>query len=350
MPNNCRDVLDRIPLNTGQNAALLLARYLKKDGAAARDELLDAAVSAVGRVAEDIYGLAFKRRGAMLGGTSGTFKLAGRMIIGLGTSNVLEAGLTLNPIYGTPLIPGSALKGLAAHYCSKIWGESDVKFKGPVSDRRGNIATPAGEYYQLMFGITEDAGFITFHDAWITPPSRGASLAREVITPHHQGYYMSGDDRCAPTDFDSPVPVTFLAVKGEFEIRVNCEGGDKDWEYLALELLEQALENWGVGGKTNSGYGCGELVKSSGAGSATSSSPVSGLASLLTPGQKIEARVAGINKKGNPQFDAIFHDGKEIKISGKWDGAKREWKKGDRVNAAVKGYSQNDNPPLTLTD
>jgi hypothetical protein len=205
-----------------------------------------------------------------------------------------------------------------------------------------------------MFGATEDAGFITFHDAWITPSSLNGSLVREVITPHHKDYYMPKDVRLAPTDFDSPVPVTFLAVKGEFEIRVNCDGGvkGKDWEDLALELLRQALENWGVGGKTNSGYGRGSLSNASGAGNKTNtvSAGVSQLASLFAPGQKIEARVASINKKGNPQFDAVFLDGKEIKISGRWEGTKREWKKGDRVSATVKGYIQNDKSPLVLTD
>ncbi|MDR1621244.1 MAG: hypothetical protein LBS00_02590, partial [Synergistaceae bacterium] len=139
MPNTCRGALDGTPLGIGQNAALILARYLKKDDDIARGELLDAAASAVKHGTGDIYRLAFKRRGAILGGTSGTFRLAGRMIIGLGVSNVLEAGLTLNPIYGAPLIPGSALKGLAAHYCSKVWGESDGKFKGPVRNARGII-------------------------------------------------------------------------------------------------------------------------------------------------------------------------------------------------------------------
>jgi CRISPR-associated protein Cmr6 len=253
MSNTCREALDNATLDNGQNSALLLARYLKKDDEIARDELLNAAASAVGHGMrnkdEEFYKLSFERRGAMLGGTSGTFTLAGRMIIGLGVSNVLETGLTLNPVYGTPLIPGSALKGLAAHYCSKVWGGLCDDFK-----------KPAGKHYHLLFGDTEDAGFITFYDAWITPSSLSHSLVRDVITPHHGDYYMPKKDRSVPTDFDAPVPVTFLAVKGEFEIRVKCDGGNKDWERLVIELLKQALENWGVGGKTNSGYGIGTLL------------------------------------------------------------------------------------------
>ena len=29
-----------------------------------------------------------------------------------------------------PIIPGSALKGLAAHYCDQVWGPTEEKFKG----------------------------------------------------------------------------------------------------------------------------------------------------------------------------------------------------------------------------
>jgi CRISPR-associated protein Cmr6 len=258
MPNVCREVFDDVVLGTGQNAALLLARYLKKDDA--KGEVLNAVASAAGcgmGKNAGFYKSAFDRRGKILGGEVGIFKLAGRMIIGFGMSNVLETGLTLNPVYGTPLVPGSALKGLAAHYCSEVWGKSDKNFKKTV-----------GEHHRFMFGNTEDAGFIVFNDAWITPSSLSGSLVRDVITPHHNAYYMSPQGgRSAPTDFDSPVPVAFLSVKGEFEIRVNFDSGSEAWGDLAMELLKQALENWGVGGKTNSGYGIGTLTRASNTGS-----------------------------------------------------------------------------------
>ena len=36
-----------------------------------------------------------------------------RLVVGLGSKGTLEMGLTLHPLYGIPIIPGSALKGLA---------------------------------------------------------------------------------------------------------------------------------------------------------------------------------------------------------------------------------------------
>jgi CRISPR-associated protein Cmr6 len=276
-------------LSLAANAGLILNRYLREpqkqsggeqEGGAgenahnnelpARDELLDAAVVSVGR-AWDVYRVAFQERQQRIGGAVRIFRTAGRLIIGLGAGSVLETGLTLNHVYGTPIIPGSALKGLAAHYCSTVWGASDPPFKGPDRDDFGTLPrvkaqlgqVQEGRYYDFMFGATEEAGFLTFHDAWITPDSLSGSLARDVMTPHHGDYYMKKmqDGRqSAPGDFDDPNPVTFLSVRGEFEVRVSCEGDANDsqkkkWESFALRLAGQALQNWGIGGKTSSGYG-----------------------------------------------------------------------------------------------
>src|SRR5208282_6501432 len=57
---------------------------------------------------------------------SGTHKstqlaTASRLVVGLGSENVLKMGLRLHHTYGTPIIPGSALKGLASHYCHGVW-------------------------------------------------------------------------------------------------------------------------------------------------------------------------------------------------------------------------------------
>ena len=44
----------------------------------------------------------------------------------------------------------------------------------------------------------------------------------------------------------------------------DVEGEEgKKWAALGMELLTQALAEWGIGGKTNAGYGRLELVESS---------------------------------------------------------------------------------------
>ena len=335
-------------LQDGRNAGLLLARYLKEKqdgntaGNNAREAILKTAVDVVGK-SRDLYEPAFKRRGEVLGGTSGTFTITnGRMIVGLGGSNVLETGITLNHIYGTPLIPGSALKGLAAHYCADVW-KNDPKFS------RG------GEYYNFMFGATEDAGFLTFHDAWLNPSSLPGSLVRDVMTPHHSKYYEGkGAD---PTDFDDPNPVTFLSVKGEFEIRVSCEGeGEaeerKAWESIAMRLLKQALKERGIGGKTSSGYGIGVLKYGGDSTSkqekSSSVSPADAAAAptrTFTIGQRVEAVFGGKNKKGNLQIEVNLN---AAMVKARWDGDFPDVPKGTRIQATVKSYDPTQNPPLIL--
>jgi CRISPR-associated protein Cmr6 len=251
----CRTPLQRLTRENGTHAGLLLSKYLKvpvddkEKHPEDRRKLYDAARKTSQSV-KPLYELAFKRwEAATKGLAEADLTVHGRLIVGLGGENVLETGLTLHHTYGTPIIPGSALKGLAAHYCDQVWGDNKSEFKAG-----------GGKYYQILFGDTEDAGHIVFYDAWITPESLPDALIHDVITPHHQDYYMSKPDNIIPpTDHDEPNPITFLSVRGTFRICLCCDvpddEGGKGWTNLALQLLKEALGNWGVGGKTSSGYG-----------------------------------------------------------------------------------------------
>lgn len=260
MSQSCRDVIldvwNDCGTPIGTNGALLRDRYLclsvkddkHKD---ARDKLHEAIREAVIH-SMDVYRLAFNNNSStiQMPREEGIFLTSGRMIIGLGTENVLETGITLQHTYGTPVIPGSALKGLAAHYCDQVWGASEPKFK------------LGGDYHETIFGTSEDSGHIVFYDAWITPESLADALKPDVMTPHHSDYYSNKDDT-APTDFDKPTPITFLSVAGSFHIAVSCDVQNDDgekWAKLAFKMLTEALKEWGIGGKTNAGYG--RLVRS----------------------------------------------------------------------------------------
>lgn len=251
---------------TGANAGLLHDRFLRvsvgdeeKKHPKARKDLFDAMCQSLVQSME-IYRATYERqvlsfknlksKGLFTNLKSKGGFTAGRLVIGLGGENVLETGLTLNHIYGTPMIPGTALKGLAAHYCDQAWGTAGTEGK-PF--KRG------GEYHRAIFGTKEESGHIIFHDAWITPESLEGSLQPDVITPHHGDYYSG---KTPPTDFDDPNPVSFLSVVGTFNIAVSCDvqGPDGDeWADRVFGLLSDALKEWGIGGKTNAGYG--RLVK-----------------------------------------------------------------------------------------
>jgi|GEM_PF-4341498 len=237
----------------GDNASLLLNRYLKNAVGTdkeneGKNELFKRVNGAMKN--DELYKTAYNRWKISLPKNS-VFKIIttdGKMIIGLGNDNVLETGITLHHTYGVPYIPGTALKGLAAHYCHSVWGEKDDKFK------------KGGEYHKLIFGTTESAGFITFFDAWIQPDKVSGSLVKDVMTPHHTEYYSGKDKDTPPSDFDSPTPVGFLSVHRSFCIALSCDNTDNEEEAkklieLTFKLLKDALENWGIGGKTSSGYG-----------------------------------------------------------------------------------------------
>jgi len=230
------------PTSGASNANLILASYLEQtdDKGKKKRELLQQAMDAA-RAGDPLYRLAFarwKETTTNESTVSAELRVLGRLVVGLGGENVLETGITLHHSYGTPVIPGSALKGLASHYCHGELG------------RRNQDLLQTGRHYQTMFGTTDDSGFVIFDDAWICPGEKG--LVPDVITPHHRDYY-SGKPGAAPSDFDDPNPVSFLSVVGKFRAAVSCQ--NKDWADFTLKLLKAALKEWGIGGKTSSGYG-----------------------------------------------------------------------------------------------
>lgn len=214
-----------------------------------------------------------------------TYKAAvqGRMVVGLGSESVLETSVTLHRTYGVPYIPGSALKGLAAAFAHQ-WlapGLEDERW------RKG------GEYHNVVFGDTDEAGFITFFDALYVPPKKRGEkpLHADVITVHHQDYYGekkkssasaesdSGSGRGKdtippPADWDSPNPVSFLSATGTYLIALD---GPKEWVDIVHKILQRALVEMGVGAKTSSGYGRldmdGDKVPSTSSGTEDASVP-----------------------------------------------------------------------------
>lgn len=263
----------------GQHPGLLLQRYLCENatGEGGNPEekraILQAAINAARNDdVQALYQSAFDRwsKSFPKHTASSELQTAGRLIVGLGSENVLETGLRLHHTYGMPIVPGSALKGLAAHYSAQIWGSADPNFKKPTPSENdahrkflaGDGPQPEDNFHRLLFGNTDDSGCIVFHDAWFVPGSEPKPLKLDVMTPHHPDYNRDPEkdqNFRAPTDFDSPTPIPFLSVTGNFLVAVSWHGPEHDqaakWTELALSLLRDALFEWGVGGKTSSGYG-----------------------------------------------------------------------------------------------
>lgn len=246
----------------GAHPGLLLQRYLTKQAdPEERRALFDATLQAArSESLRSLYAEAFARWTRSVpqdeAHRSEQLATASRLAVGLGSENVLETGLRLHHTYGVPIIPGSALKGLASHYCHDVWGQRHNE----AAPEENRLFRRGGSYHRLLFGTTDDGGVIAFHDAWITPESlNDGSLRLDVMTPHHPKWQMN---EAPPTDFDSPVPVSFLSVAGTFDVRLSWSGPAttpsdpaEAWTALAMKLLQEALAEWGVGGKTRSGYG-----------------------------------------------------------------------------------------------
>ncbi|MGQ9588959.1 MAG: type III-B CRISPR module RAMP protein Cmr6 [Planctomycetota bacterium] len=211
--------------------------------------------------------------------------VASRLLVGHGNPSATDVGLTIHRTWGTPMIPGSALKGMLAHYVDAVYGpeslsgdESEApadekerfRYRGPV--RRGTrVLRGPGDVYRAIFGAPdadqddEDrssgrqagaaSGRVTFHDALYVPGSAPSDqpFARDVITVHQKTYYDSAG-RSWPNDYDDPNPVAFLTVRRGVRFLLVLSG-PPDWTELARKLLIDALRDWGVGGKTSSGYG-----------------------------------------------------------------------------------------------
>lgn len=216
-------------------------------------------------------------------------KLTSRLLVGHGNSSATDVGLTVHHTWGVPVIPGSTLKGLLAHYVDATYGptdpdkntweqEGDERIRADYQGITWNgqrIQRGPGAVYRALFGAPDakddqtmrehhcdagaSAGLVTFHDALYVPGSAGnRPFAPDVLTVHQKSYYDSLGKK-APNDYDNPVPVSFLTVRPTCSLLLALSG-PSEWTELAGRLLKDALENWGVGGKTSAGYGMGTVT------------------------------------------------------------------------------------------
>lgn len=166
------------------------------------------------------------------------------LAVGLGNSSPIENGLAIHHTYGTPYLPGSAIKGLLRRAADKYNLSEEQKGvlfgEGPDPKRKSQGS----------------AAHLVYWDGWLDPKS-DKPYQQDVITVHHPDYYkFQGKDW--PTDFDDPNPVTFLSVKPgvKFCLALSSASETADpWLNRAAEMLEWGLANLGLGGKTNAGYG-----------------------------------------------------------------------------------------------
>lgn len=240
------------------NASLVLARYVPPKVDLSGQQQLEDAKAALRRIAgcgcPEPYASAYERwRSGLLDSGCWVFEatLLSRMTVGLGVASANENGLCMSHTYGTPLIPGSSIKGAlraAAQEMLGLWGCGEID---PASSRQEILKTyPGAEPWLDAFGSVDGMAAITVYDAWWKPGQK--PYVFETWTPHHQAYMTQGEP--LPLETESPIPLSLIAVKrGEtftFAIQVPSD----EWKEPLRQVVNRALER-GLGAKVNQGYG-----------------------------------------------------------------------------------------------
>ena len=179
---------------------------------------------------------------------------AWRIAVGIGENSASENSLAMSAIHGLPIIPGSALKGTARSHARDTEDPDlvDELFGAPrpQGGTKTSTAADAGEEKARM-------GAVRFFDA--IPTGAPLTVVVDVLTPHVKPYY-DNRNRENPTgpiplpgDYHDPVPVQFLAV--QTGVLRTLLAGEPTAVELAADALCAALDERGIGGKTNAGYG-----------------------------------------------------------------------------------------------
>ncbi len=173
-----------------------------------------------------------------------------RLALGLADGVLENGGLDLHRFWGTPVISGSKLKGIAADAACE-WVRKERLCKDDKAAIFGAMDSVAGK-------VVANAGCVSFLSAH--PASPSCRLELDVLTVHFPGYYAGARP---DTDDDDPIPSPFpvVAEDQEFVFHLLCrdpklrEAEAKRFLHAAETCLRHALIHHGVGGKTRAGYG-----------------------------------------------------------------------------------------------
>ena len=145
----------------------------------------------------------------------------------------VKLGFSFDYVSGQPYIPGSSVKGVMRHYLEKNevfeWLMGDSKSKADVIKK-----------------VFDENG-VVFLDAVIAAPDKnGKIIGNDYITPHKD-------------ELKNPTPLQFIKILPDVyvEFRVIFSENEyiQNFKTDLLTAFEQILEYFGIGAKTNVGYG-----------------------------------------------------------------------------------------------
>jgi len=148
------------------------------------------------------------------------------------------------------------LKGLVRAYAAGEDKDYYIPINRPKDERKPSMKEETDHPdVQRIFGTQKEAGTVLFFDAM--PLDGKATFVLDIMNPHYPDYY---DKKQPPTNDQDPRPVTFLTVTDTIFTFALALRNPNDTEHrtdvdLVKGWLQEALQKYGVGGKTSAGYG-----------------------------------------------------------------------------------------------
>lgn len=180
-------------------------------------------------------------------------QLKSRMMVNHAGGVMENAGLAFHPHFGTPSIPGSAIKGIARHAAWCDWKDADEDdqplYASLISDIFGYPTGDQGLDKALKSQVDTRSGAIAFLSA---ETEEEAHLEADLVNSH------TGN---------KPIPVFFPAVAAGTRfvftfvpLQITAANDVDTLLYFAEDWLKKGLREHGAGAKTNAGYGWFEEV------------------------------------------------------------------------------------------
>ncbi len=162
----------------------------------------------------------------------------------IGAMGEFKLGFSFDYTSGLPIIPASSVKGMlrSAFPCKKI--HKSPKF---MSEKESYIKSIWEDNFIDIDALEKELfeGKEAFFDA--------------IIDSKHKGKRIVGDDSITPhgtNPLRNPKPILFLKVLSEITIKFEfLLVGDKNIQEKKLNLFKKILIDFGIGAKTNVGYG-----------------------------------------------------------------------------------------------
>ena len=162
----------------------------------------------------------------------------------MGVEGEIKLGINLDYTHGTPIISGSTVKGVLRSYFPQVYDLQEPDMNAAILD--------------IFEGKKPDGSIKSIYDRdiffdapVIEANGEGRIFDMDALAPHSQ------DD-----PFKEPIPITFakIAPGCTIEFRFHLSG-EKECRDKKKEWFKEILKTYGIGAKTNVGYGRLEELK-----------------------------------------------------------------------------------------